>query len=91
MSWVDMRDSRLTHEQNTIVSGKGRECERVCDRNQMLHHVHHIGLNRLYCAPSLAINSPRITKFAATSGVGAMIVVVILLIEFSTEDPRWLR
>lgn len=40
--------------------------------------VHHIALSRLYWGPNRLISCPRMTKFAATRGVGAMIVVDIL-------------
>lgn len=45
---------------------------------EFVEYLHHLGLRRLYFEPSLPIKNPSITKFAATSGVGAMIVVVIL-------------
>ena len=38
-----------------------------------------MALRRLYCCPSRLMISPRMTKFAAMRGVGAMMVVVILL------------
>ena len=41
-------------------------------------HAHHTALSLLYCGPRRVISWPRITKLAATRGVGAMIVVEIL-------------
>jgi hypothetical protein len=43
-----------------------------------LKDIHHFGLRRLYCGPSLLMILPRMTKFAARSGVGPIIVAVIL-------------
>lgn len=40
--------------------------------------LHHIALRRLYCCPRRLMICPRITKFAAMRGVGAIMVVVIL-------------
>lgn len=41
--------------------------------------VHCLRLSRLYCGQRISIRRPIITKYAARSGVGAIIVVEILL------------
>jgi hypothetical protein len=40
--------------------------------------LHHFGLILLYWGPSILIMRPRMTKFAAKNGVGAMMVQDIL-------------
>lgn len=51
-------------------------------------HSHHIALIRLYSEPRRLITWPRMTKLAATSGVGAMMVVVILLFPSGIKNDR---
>ncbi len=71
-----MRGPIRTAEQNTIVSGKllGHKCLRDFG-NQ---HAHHPGVNLLNWVPRMKMIEPRITKLAAMSGVGDIMVVVIL-------------
>ncbi len=48
-------------------------------------YSHALGLNLLYAGPRIRIIAPRMRKLAATSGVGPMIVAVIL---FRRLDQR---
>ena len=54
-----------------------------------LVHVHHLVDRRLYLSPRLLITIPRVMKFAAASGVGAMIVVEIL--DVICQLPKYQR
>ena len=41
--------------------------------------LHNLGLRRLYCVPRADTSREKMIKFAASSGVGAIIVEVILV------------
>ena len=41
--------------------------------------LHNLGLRRLYCVPRAEISREKMIKFAASSGVGAIMVEVILV------------
>lgn len=49
-----------------------------------VEYIHHLGVSREYEAPSRSTMRDIIMKLAASNGVGAMIVVDILI------DPRYL-
>ena len=61
------------------------EDNRICNTSQQgvrafsgRNYSHHRGLKRLYAGPSRRTRRPIMTKLAASSGVGAIIVVTIL-------------
>lgn len=65
----------FTVGQRVVEEMKGEAFEETKPTGEDIQSV---GPRRLYCVPSIPMIRPRITKFAATRGVGAMIVVVIL-------------
>jgi hypothetical protein len=42
------------------------------------HHIHHLGLIRLYELPNELMMRRKMTKLAAMKGVGARIVTIVL-------------
>lgn len=54
------------------------------DQQTIAKYIHHLGVSREYEAPSRSTMRDIIMKVAASNGVGAMIVVEILI------DPRYL-
>lgn len=76
LGWRSLRGRIRTAEQKTIVSGK--QLGRKCLGDSGFEHAHHPGVSLLNWVPRMNIIEPRITKLAAMSGVGDIMVVVIL-------------